>query len=729
MICPKCGKQIPDQAEFCPKCGLPINKEQSAEHLEMAHKKRKRNKILITGVLTAAVVLGVGTFMATRSPATKSYNELIRTAEHYLLDQDYEKAEVLYKEAMNIDPKKRDAYDGLYSIYELQGNMGKKQEIVDLAKREIPDQTITGIDSVENPNEEVLKADEPQNKANVTVTDSHKDEKQVDESFVDLSFENKKIDPSSENKKTDQDKPDDTTENKVIDESQLVIQEIGKLKASPVDIGTEGWIIEEGNKIKFLKTDGTIEETFSAQTKKAMSKEGIVESTDQKSKTNEKNGSDKTSKTALAGKDASLPAKPKYINENAIALIDSDSSSDDDSASDGKSKQPADSKTALTEKKKDVQAADKKDNDPAEKEDVPATTDKTDSKTDDKTDSKTDDKNESKENKIDKDESKNDQSTDSSVVAAEEKKSDLGLYVDSNGELVERDGETKVEEKLDAPILTVCNEDVPEDVVDIQESLSDATKYYIYSPDGKQCYGPYTREDPGCFAQKLWTMEDLTLESTAKTKNPETAELQGIMGPYWMKESKSNKKADYIVFSSDGKKSKKGFEDAEVISPKAIGVVEEGQYVLLDKDLNVIFQGDVEAVAKPIGNVIPIKEKGVWKLVQFDVLKKQQNETSKNKESDAKEDSTENSSARKDSKTESAKTEEVDKETSKKTDKDDKKTSEKENDSSDKNKVSKNSAKENGSLINTKKQESQTTKKTEANSDKEKAQKTETAQN
>lgn len=63
MFCPKCGKQLPDEARFCPICGSVINAAPGAAAAvspKKRKKKRRKAPVIIALVLILALVLGAG---------------------------------------------------------------------------------------------------------------------------------------------------------------------------------------------------------------------------------------------------------------------------------------------------------------------------------------------------------------------------------------------------------------------------------------------------------------------------------------------------------------------------------------------------------------------------------------------------------------------------------------------------------------------------------------------
>ena len=62
MYCPNCGKEIPDNANFCKECGYQIkhSEDKTEEIFEKNNDKKNKKKILIPTVILGITVLGVG---------------------------------------------------------------------------------------------------------------------------------------------------------------------------------------------------------------------------------------------------------------------------------------------------------------------------------------------------------------------------------------------------------------------------------------------------------------------------------------------------------------------------------------------------------------------------------------------------------------------------------------------------------------------------------------------
>ena len=97
---------------------------------------KKKNKIVlfagILGVLLLVVLGVVITQHIISANKDRKVNEQLEEAQHFLDDLDYEQAIVAYEAVIEIDPMSVDAYMGLASVYEAQGEYEKALEVLQL---------------------------------------------------------------------------------------------------------------------------------------------------------------------------------------------------------------------------------------------------------------------------------------------------------------------------------------------------------------------------------------------------------------------------------------------------------------------------------------------------------------------------------------------------------------------------------------------------------------------
>lgn len=134
MLCPHCNQKIPNGSILCPKCGKSIQQSSG----------KKRLPILICVIVIVITAAGSSIFFWLNQPKEKSYQELLNSAEHYLIELDYEQAETLYLEAIEIEPSELEAYLSLYELYVNNNEVEKAMSLLEKAK-----EYIAGKDDIE----------------------------------------------------------------------------------------------------------------------------------------------------------------------------------------------------------------------------------------------------------------------------------------------------------------------------------------------------------------------------------------------------------------------------------------------------------------------------------------------------------------------------------------------------------------------------------------------------
>lgn len=135
MYCPKCGKENKESSRFCAFCGAPmgegINKQ---PEYNVGQKKRNRTKkgfliVLPVLIMLVAVAIAVSGFILPRQ-REKRYQTQLDNGNRYLEEMDYEKAEVSYLAAIDVEPKQEEPYLKLAEIYNAQNEPEKAAEIL-----------------------------------------------------------------------------------------------------------------------------------------------------------------------------------------------------------------------------------------------------------------------------------------------------------------------------------------------------------------------------------------------------------------------------------------------------------------------------------------------------------------------------------------------------------------------------------------------------------------------
>lgn len=145
MYCRKCGAENQDHAQFCKDCGAPLRK------VEVPNVKKKQKKyilwIAVVVVILAAGIAGILIFHEQKKE--KEFQINIRNGQKYLEQMEYKKAEACFQKAIDIDPKKVKAYQGLAETYEGLEDYEKAFEIYEEA-----------FSKVQNTSEELKKEEE-----------------------------------------------------------------------------------------------------------------------------------------------------------------------------------------------------------------------------------------------------------------------------------------------------------------------------------------------------------------------------------------------------------------------------------------------------------------------------------------------------------------------------------------------------------------------------------------
>lgn len=138
MKCSKCGKENKDTAKYCSGCGAPLEQpEHSGEEKKKASEKNK----WLTGagiVILIAVLIAVGMVLFQKKKE-KEFQQLVVSADRYLEEMDYQKAEDSYREILKVDPSRKSAYTGIIQAYYYQGKEEEIEEVINDAEEHISD--------------------------------------------------------------------------------------------------------------------------------------------------------------------------------------------------------------------------------------------------------------------------------------------------------------------------------------------------------------------------------------------------------------------------------------------------------------------------------------------------------------------------------------------------------------------------------------------------------------
>lgn len=162
------------------------------------------------------------------------------------------------------------------------------------------------------------------------------------------------------------------------------------------------------------------------------------------------------------------------------------------------------------------------------------------------------------------------------------------------------------------PIFVFDQADLPFKAGQTIKSLTVDRDYYIYNPDstdGDTILGPYTKDQDASYALEI--IHDPEHPAILQTqKDP-----QSVMGPFWSEDEDGLK-----VYSSSGKKCLDEVDDVQIVSSRAIGIHQGRKFVLLDEDLNTIYETYADGGAVPVDGVVPILDGDNWKLIRMENL-------------------------------------------------------------------------------------------------------------
>lgn len=136
-ICPVCGAKNPEDNRFCEACGCELQPEEmmSAKESpdEPSTKSLSKKKKLLIGVILGALIVAagvVGIVKYLESKTSAEYNAKLSEADNYLEEQEYDKAETAYLEAIEIEPKKEQAYLQVADVYVTQKRYEDAEQIL-----------------------------------------------------------------------------------------------------------------------------------------------------------------------------------------------------------------------------------------------------------------------------------------------------------------------------------------------------------------------------------------------------------------------------------------------------------------------------------------------------------------------------------------------------------------------------------------------------------------------
>lgn len=188
MFCPKCGRELTEEAKFCPGCGCRISTEEerieedSADKDIVIEKKNRYIPYLISGIVALLVMVILVVGISVYSSPQRKYDRQMSLGQRYLNELNYEKAIAAYKAAIEINPKDPGAYKELAEVYIAMGDMDAAEEVL---QRGIDE---TDSKSLENMLSSIKEPD------TMDLEETKNDEQSIDKSEIDTNYESETTD-------------------------------------------------------------------------------------------------------------------------------------------------------------------------------------------------------------------------------------------------------------------------------------------------------------------------------------------------------------------------------------------------------------------------------------------------------------------------------------------------------------------------------------------------------
>lgn len=120
----------------------------------IVQKNKKKKIIMVVSIIVIILMAGIGSFILANAKINeREYQNKIATAQRYVEEKEYEKAEEIYLEAIDIEPKKSQAYIELADVYVEQNEYDRALEIIEKAIDNVVDKDLdemkTKKDSIE----------------------------------------------------------------------------------------------------------------------------------------------------------------------------------------------------------------------------------------------------------------------------------------------------------------------------------------------------------------------------------------------------------------------------------------------------------------------------------------------------------------------------------------------------------------------------------------------------
>lgn len=142
MYCNNCGKENSSDNTFCEFCGCKLRQAENTEGAlsnqacENAIFGKKKTLIICAATAVAILmIIVVCIVLFNNSKKATEYDEQINAADKYMVAVDYDKAEAGYMKAININPKRDEAYIKAADMYVIQQKYEEAEKILETGKK------------------------------------------------------------------------------------------------------------------------------------------------------------------------------------------------------------------------------------------------------------------------------------------------------------------------------------------------------------------------------------------------------------------------------------------------------------------------------------------------------------------------------------------------------------------------------------------------------------------
>lgn len=138
MKCEKCGRENQEEAGFCGGCGALLEKKEEFK-IQKRKKPGKSRWVVVALSIIAILMIGIAGSILLQKKKEKDFKDLVASADRYLKKMEYQKAADSYRKILEIDPKRKSAYQGMIQAYYYQGQEDEIESVITEAEKIISD--------------------------------------------------------------------------------------------------------------------------------------------------------------------------------------------------------------------------------------------------------------------------------------------------------------------------------------------------------------------------------------------------------------------------------------------------------------------------------------------------------------------------------------------------------------------------------------------------------------